>query len=126
MKEKGRERLQKLDRLLTRKLQKPCVKLRSKEGCQQLRKMINDKAHQLERRKGIDKTDSLFKIMLLFQDIVAAGAGAGGPYVAIPAAALFSAFTVSSSAHRHQCRTLTWYQDGPNIHGRESTHVKVA
>jgi hypothetical protein len=121
--DKGRERLQKLDRLLTEKLQKPGVKLRSEEGYQQLRGMINDKAHQLERRKGVDKTESLFKNMMLFQDIVAAGAGAGGPYVAIPAAALFSAFTVSSSSHCHQCRTLTWYQDGRNIHDRESSHV---
>jgi hypothetical protein len=121
--DKGREKLQKLDSLLTEKLQKPGVKLRSEEGYQQLRGMINDKAHQLERKKGVEKSGNLFKNMMLFQDIVAAGAGAGGPYVAIPAAALFSTFTVSSSFHHHQCRTLTWYQDGRNIHGRESSHV---
>ena len=121
--DKGRETLQKLDRLLTAKLQKPGVKLRSEEGYQQLRGMINDKARQLERRKGVDKFGGLFKNLMLFQDIVAAGAGAGGPYVAIPAAALFSAFTVSSSSNRQQCRTLTWYQDGRDIHDGESSHV---
>ena len=121
--EKGRERLQKLDRLLTEKLQRPGLKLRSEEGYQLLRGMINDNAHQIERRNGVDKTESLLKIMMLFQDIVAAGAGAGGPYVAIPVVALFSAFTVSSSSPRRQCITLTWYQDGRNIHDRESSHV---
>ena len=121
--DKGRERLQKLDRLLTESLQKPGVKLHSEEGYLQLRGMINNKARQLERRKGVDRTESLFKNMMLFQDIVAAGAGAGGPYVAIPAAALFSAFTVSSGSHRDQCRTLTLCEDGRNIHDRESSHV---
>lgn len=77
--DKGRERLQKLDRLLTEKLQRPGLKLRSEEGYQLLRGMINDNAHQIERRKGVDKTESLLKNMMLFQDIVAAGAGAGGP-----------------------------------------------
>ena len=121
--DKGKEKLQKLDRLLTEKLQRPGLKLQSEEGYQLLRGMINDNARQIESRKDVDKTESFLKNMKLFQDIVAAGAGAGGPYVAIPVAALFSAFAVSSSSPRHQCRMLTWYQDGRDIHDGESSHV---
>jgi hypothetical protein len=122
--DKGKEKLRKLEKLLVEKLKKPGVKLRSEEGYQQLRGMIKDKAQKLESKKGIDKTESLFKNMMLFQDIVAAGAGVGGPYVAIPAAALFSVFTVSSSSHLHNSDRLTWYQDGRNLHGRENSYVQ--
>lgn len=93
--EKGRERLHKVNTMLKEELGKPNIKLRSDEGYQQLLGMIQIKARKLESKKGVDKIGQICSHMMKFQDIVAAGAGVGGPYVAIPAAALFSVFSVS-------------------------------
>lgn len=92
--DKGRERLHKLNTILKAELGKPSMKLRSDEGYKQLLSMIQIKARKLESRKSVDKIGRICNNMMKFQDIVAAGAGVGGPYVAIPAAALFSVFSV--------------------------------
>lgn len=93
--EKGRERLHKLNTMLKGELGKPNMKLRSEDGYQQLLAMIQKKARKLENGKSTEKIGRICNNMLKFQDIVAAGANVGGPYVAIPAAALFSALSVS-------------------------------
>lgn len=93
--EKGRERLHKLNTMLKEQLGKPKMKLRSEDGYQQLLGLIQVKARQLEKSKSTEKVGRICSNMMKFQDIVAAGANVGGPYVAIPAAALFSAFSVS-------------------------------
>ncbi|KAF2630451.1 ankyrin [Macroventuria anomochaeta] len=93
--EKGRERLHKLNTMLKQELGKPNMKLRSKDGYKQLSDMIQRKARQLEDSKSTEKIGRICSNMMKFQDIVAAGANVGGPYVAIPAAALFSAFSMN-------------------------------
>jgi|SRR5690242_4344698 len=92
--DKGRERLQKLNIMLKAELGRPSMKLRSEEGYQELLGMIQAKARKLENKKSVNKIGRICNNMMKFQDIVAAGAGVGGPYVAIPAAALFSVFSV--------------------------------
>ena len=93
--EKGRERLHKLNTMLKKQLGKPNMKLRSEDGYQQLLGLIQRKAQQLEKSKSTEKIGRICNNMMKFQDIVAAGTNVGGPYVAIPAAALFSALSVS-------------------------------
>lgn len=93
--EKGRERLHKLNMVLKEELGKPKMKLRSEDGYNQLLGLIQGKARQMQNSKSTEKIGRICKNMMAVQDIVAAGANVGGPYVAIPAAALFLAFSVS-------------------------------
>ncbi|KAJ8109195.1 hypothetical protein OPT61_g7638 [Boeremia exigua] len=93
--EQGRERLAKLNTMLKGELGKPGIKLRTDDGYKQLLGMIQKKARRLENRKSMDKVARVCSNMMKFEDIVAAGAGVGGPYVAIPAAALFSVFAMN-------------------------------
>ncbi len=95
--DKGRERLAKLITILKGELGKPNMKLRSDDGYKQLLSMIETKARKLENSKSVEKVGRICSKMMKFQDIVAAGAGVGGPYVAIPAAALFTVFSVRLS-----------------------------
>ena len=93
--EKGRERLHRLNTMLKKQLGKPKIKLRSEEGYEQLLGLIQGKARQMENSKSTEKIGKVCNNMMIVQDIVAAGANVAGPYVAIPAAALFLAFSVS-------------------------------
>lgn len=93
--EKGRERLHRLNTMLKEKLGKPKIKLRSEEGYEQLLGLIQGKARQMEKSKSTEKIGKVCNNMMIVQDIVAAGTNVAGPYVAIPAAALFLAFSVS-------------------------------
>lgn len=95
--DKGRERLQKLNTMLKSELGRPGMKLRSDDGYKQLLGMIQTKARKLESKKSVDKIGRICNNMMKFEDLVAGGAGVGGPYIAIPAAALFAVFSVSSS-----------------------------
>lgn len=104
--EKGRERLHKLNSMLKAELGKPNIKLRSDEGYQQLLGMIQTKARKLEGKKSVDKIGRICSKMMKFEDIVATGAGIAGPYVAIPAAALFSAFSVRFRAQVYSMKKL--------------------
>lgn len=97
--EKGRERLHKLNSMLKQELGKPGIKLRSDDGYKQLLGMIQTKARKLESKKSVDKIGRICSKMMKFEDIVATGAGIAGPYVAIPAAALFSVFSVGLEIH---------------------------
>ncbi|KAH7087770.1 ankyrin repeat-containing domain protein [Paraphoma chrysanthemicola] len=74
--DKGKERLQKLNTILKEQLGKPKLKVRSEDGYKQLQNLINRRSQALVAK------------------LVSAGANVAGPYVAIPAAALFLAFSV--------------------------------
>ncbi|KAJ4353074.1 hypothetical protein N0V95_003669 [Ascochyta clinopodiicola] len=93
--EKGRERLQKLNSIIKEQLGKPKLKLRSEDGYKQLLKLIHKKAESLEQSKSSEKVGRICKNMMSIQELVAAGANVGGPYIAIPAAALFLAFSMN-------------------------------
>lgn len=97
--EKGRERLHKLNTMLKQELGRPNIKLRSDDGYRELFGMIQKKARRLESKRSTEKTGAICSNMTKIQDIVAAGANVGGPYVAIPIAALFSVFAVSMFMH---------------------------
>lgn len=92
--EKGKERLHKLNVLIKEQLGKPKLKLRSEDGYKQLFALIQKKSKSLEASRSSEKVDRICKNMLTIQDLVATGANVGGPYIAIPAAALFLAFSV--------------------------------
>jgi hypothetical protein len=92
--EKGKERLEKLNVILREQIGKPNLKVRSEDGYKELQALINKKSQSLEAGKSSEKFGKIGNNMLAIQDLVAAGANVGGPYVAIPAAALFLAFSV--------------------------------
>jgi hypothetical protein len=83
--EKGKERLRKLNDILKRELGTPNIKMRSEDG--------------YKRLQTSDKVNKICTNMLRIEELVAAGANVGGPYVAIPAAALFLAFSVWKWLH---------------------------
>lgn len=93
--EQGRERLHKLNTIIKEQLGEPKMKLRSEEGYYQLLALIKKKAQQMENSKSSEKIAKVCGNMMNIQDLVAAGVNVGGPYIAIPAAALFLAFSVS-------------------------------
>jgi hypothetical protein len=90
----GKERLQKLNIILKEQIGKPKLKVRSKEGYKQLQALIQEKSQSLAAGKSSEKFGKVGNNMLAIQELVSAGANVGGPYVAIPAAALFLAFSV--------------------------------
>lgn len=91
---KGKERLHKLNSILKEQLNKPKLKVRSEDGYKQLQTLINKRSKDLAASKSSDKIGKITENMMTIQELVAAGANVGGPYVAIPAAALFLAFSV--------------------------------
>jgi hypothetical protein len=92
--EKGNERLSKLNEILKQEIGKPNIKIRSEDGYKQLQALINKRSQSLAASKSSDKVGKICDNMLRIEELVAAGASVGGPYVAIPAAALFLAFSV--------------------------------
>ena len=95
--EKGKERLHRLNVIIKEQLGKPKLRLRSEDGYKQLAALIQKKSKSLEASKSSEKIGSICDNMLTIQELVSAGVNVGGPYVAIPAAALFLAFSVGSS-----------------------------
>ncbi|OAL50967.1 ankyrin [Pyrenochaeta sp. DS3sAY3a] len=93
--EKGEQRLRKLHAIIKEQLGKPKLKLRSGDGYKQLFALIQKKSKRLEASKSSEKVGKVCDNMLRIQDLVAAGVNVGGPYVAIPAAALFLAFSMN-------------------------------
>jgi hypothetical protein len=92
--EKGKERLHKLNGILREQLGKPKLKVRSEDGSKQLQALISKRSQELAASKSSEKVGKICDNMLAIQELVAAGANVGGPYVAIPAAALFVVFSV--------------------------------
>jgi hypothetical protein len=92
--EKGKERLHKLNDILKQEIGKPNIKIRSEDGYKQLQALINKRSQSLAATKTSEKVGKICDNMLRIEELVAAGANVGGPYVAIPAAALFLAFSV--------------------------------
>jgi hypothetical protein len=87
-------KLEKLKALLKHDLGKPHIKLRSDDGVHDLLKMMEEKRRTVQSKKSTEKIQSACSHMMKIQDVVGAGASVGGPYVAIPVAALFSVFAV--------------------------------
>jgi hypothetical protein len=92
--DKGKERLHKLNDILKQEIGKPHIKIRSEDGYKQLQALISKRSQSLAASKSSEKVGKICNNMLRIEELVAAGANVGGPYVAIPAAALFLAFSV--------------------------------
>jgi hypothetical protein len=92
--EKGKERISRLHEILKQEIGKPNIRIRSEDGYKQLQALINKRSQSLAASKGSEKVGKICDNMLRIEELVAAGANVGGPYVAIPAAALFLAFSV--------------------------------
>lgn len=105
--EKGEQRLHKLHTIIKEQLGKPKLKLRTGDGYKQLFALIQKKSKRLEATKSSEKVGKICDNMLRIQELVAAGVNVGGPYVAIPAAALFLAFSVCSQKYSWTCFPAT-------------------
>lgn len=90
-------RLEKLKALLKRDLDKPHIKLRSDDGVRELLGLMEEKKRQVESKKSSAKIQAACSHINNVKEIFGAAADVGGPYVAIPVAALFSVFAVRSS-----------------------------
>ena len=95
--ETGKEQLHKLNKKLREKLHRPSLNLRSHEGYKQLLDLINNKSRTLSNGKPSSKFAMISSNMNRVKDLVATGASMGGPYIAIPAAALFLIFSVHTT-----------------------------
>ena len=95
--EQGKDRVHKLNKKLRIQLGRPNLNLRSDDGYKHLLALINDRSRVLSNNKSSSKVASICDNMLRIKDLVATGASVGGPYVAIPAAALFLVFSVHST-----------------------------
>ncbi len=72
------------------------LNLRSTDGYKQLRTLIDARCVELNKKKlASSKAASVCGNLLRLKDAVGAATSAGGPYVAIPVAALFMVFSVS-------------------------------
>jgi hypothetical protein len=94
--DKGKERLHKLNVILREQLGKPKLKVRSEDGYKQLQALIKKRSQELVASKSSEKVGKICDNMMTIQELVSAGTNVAGPYVAIPAAALFLAFSVRS------------------------------
>lgn len=90
-------RLEKLKALLKRDLGKPHIKPRSNDGVHELLCLVEVKKRQVESKKSTEKIQAACSHMNKVKDVFGAAADVGGPYVAIPVAALFSVFAVRST-----------------------------
>lgn len=122
--EKGKDRLHKLNDILRQEIGQPKLKIRSEDGYKQLQAFINKRSAKLKTSKVSEKVGKISSNMLKIEELVSAGANVGGPYVAIPAAALFMAFSVC--LRRCQLNTLTQRSAGStNLSSREGEHVRA-
>ena len=89
-------RLEKLKALLKQDLGKPHIRLRSDDGVRELLSLMEEKKRQVESKKSTAKIQAACSHINSIKDVFGAAADVGGPYVAIPVAALFSVFAVRS------------------------------
>jgi hypothetical protein len=113
--DKGKERLHKLNVILKDQIGKPRLRVRSDDGYKQLQVLIREKSQSLAAGKSSEKFGKVGNNMLAIQELVSAGVNVGGPYVAIPAAALFLAFSVRhipqsrfETYRLHRCRCIRY------------------
>ncbi|KAF3042173.1 hypothetical protein E8E12_008304 [Didymella heteroderae] len=83
--------------LLKQDLGKLHINLRSKEGVLELFGMMEAKRRKVQGKKVTAKIQSACSHMAKIQDVVGAGASAGGPYVVIVTEALFSVFAMNET-----------------------------
>lgn len=89
-----KEHMQKLQAKLRKRLNQPDLNLRTNEGHKVLLAFIGKQGSKIDAKKRPERFSKVAHNMLVIKDLFGAGAAVGGPYVAIPAAALFMVFSV--------------------------------
>jgi hypothetical protein len=92
--EEEKDHMQKLQAKLRQRLNNPTLNLKTEDGYKKLLKFISKEGAMLEAKKRPERFHKVSQNMLEIKSLVEAGAAVGGPYVAIPAAALFLVFSV--------------------------------
>ena len=90
----NKEHMQKLQAKLKKRLNQPDLDLRTDAGHKVLLSFISKQGSKIEAKKRPERFSKVAHNMLVIKDLFGAGAAVGGPYVAIPAAALFMVFSV--------------------------------
>jgi HD-GYP domain-containing protein (c-di-GMP phosphodiesterase class II) len=92
--EEEKDHMQKLQAKLRQRLNNPTLNLKTEDGYKKLLKFISKEGAMLEAKKRPERFHKVLQNILEIKGLVEAGAAVGGPYVAIPAAALFLVFSV--------------------------------
>jgi hypothetical protein len=95
--EKGQ--MQKLQFKLRKRLNEPTLDLKSELGHKKMLGFINTAGEKLAAKKRPERFNKICQHLLQIKELVGAGTAVGGPYIAIPAAALFLVFSVCKIAH---------------------------
>jgi hypothetical protein len=93
--EKGQ--MQKLQIKLRERLSDPKLDLRSDIGYKKMVNFIKVAGEKIATKKRPERFSKVCQHMLQIKELVGAGVAVGGPYAAIPAAALFLVFSVSKT-----------------------------
>jgi hypothetical protein len=92
-----KHQMQKLQTKLRDRLNNPTLDLRSELGYKKITAFINTAGDKIAAKKRPERFSKVCEHMIQIKDLVGAGSAAGGPYAAIPAAALFLVFSVRSA-----------------------------
>jgi hypothetical protein len=94
--EKGQ--MQKLQTKLRKRLNDPTLDLGSELGYKKMISFINVAGDKIATKKHPERFSKVCQHMLQIKELVGAGVAVGGPYAAIPAAALFLVFSVCDAS----------------------------
>jgi hypothetical protein len=94
-----KNQMQKLQVKLRKRLNDPNLDLRSELGYRKMTRFIKTAGDKIATKKRPERFSRVCQQMLQVKDLVGAGLAAGGPYAAIPAAALFLVFSVCNALH---------------------------
>lgn len=89
-----KETMQKVQAKLRKRLAQPDLDLRTDQGHQVLLSFISRQGSKMEGKKRPERFTKVAHNMVVIKELFGAGAAVGGPYVAIPIAALFMVFSV--------------------------------
>lgn len=89
-----KEHMQKLQAKLRKRLNQPDLDLKTDKGYKVMLSFINKQGSKMESKKRPERFSKVAHNMLVIKELFGAGAAVGGPYVAIPVAALFMVFSV--------------------------------
>lgn len=89
-----KEHMQKVQAKLRKRLNQPDLNLKTDEGHKVMLSFINKQGGKIASKKHPERFSKVAHNMLAIKELFGAGADVGGPYVAIPVAALFMVFSV--------------------------------
>jgi hypothetical protein len=121
-----KEHMQKVQAKLRKRLNQPDLDLKTDEGYNVMVSFISKQGSKMESKKRPERFSKVSQNMIAMKDLFGAGAAVGGPYVAIPVAALFMVFSVCSVAPLPgTTKLLTCQIDGGDLHVGKRCHGGV-